>query len=76
MEQKAVVLTTTPCCLHAFFLWTLSQRISLIREMRNVERKDNSQRRLNNNNLVIKHRQGPSQGSFSRAIDNILSHIL
>ena len=45
-----------------------SQRISLIREMRNAETKENSQRRLNNNNnnnVVIKHGQGPlvlSQG--------------
>ena len=33
--------------------------------MRNVETKENSQRRLNNNNVVIKHSQGPlvlSQG--------------
>ena len=43
-----------------------SQRISLIREVRNVETKKNNQRRLNNNNkVVIKHSQGPvvlSQG--------------
>ena len=54
----------------------LSQRIGLIRQMRNAERKGNSQRRVNNNTLVIKHSQGPSQGSFSMAIDNILSHIM
>ena len=35
-----------------------SQRISLIREVRNAETKENSQRRLNNNNVVIKHSQG------------------
>ena len=43
----------------------LSQRVSLIREMRNVETKENSQRTLNNNYVVIKHSQGPlvlSQG--------------
>ena len=42
-----------------------SQKISLIREVRNAETKENSQRRLNNNNAVIKHGQGPlvlSQG--------------
>ena len=45
-------------------LENLSQRISLIREVRNAETKENSQRRLNNN-VVIKHSQGPlvlSQG--------------
>ena len=49
------------------------QRISLIREMRHAETKENSQRRPNNNNVVIKHSQGPF---FSRVIDNILSHLL
>ena len=43
-----------------------SQRISLIRELRNVETKGNCQKRLNNkNNVGIKHSQGPlvlSQG--------------
>ena len=42
-----------------------SQRVSLIREIRNAETNGNSQRRLNNNNAVIKHGQGPlvlSQG--------------
>ena len=34
-----------------------SQKISLIREVRNAETKENSQRRLNNN-AVIKHSQG------------------
>ena len=34
-------------------------QISLIREMRSAETKENSQERLNNNNAVIKHRQGP-----------------
>ena len=36
----------------------LSQRINLIREVRNAEAKENSLRRLNNNNVVIKHSQG------------------
>ena len=35
-----------------------SQKISLIREVRNAETKENSQRRLNNNSVVIKHSQG------------------
>ena len=42
-----------------------SQRISLIREVRNAKTKEKSLRRLNNNNVVIKHSQGPlvlSQG--------------
>ena len=42
-----------------------SQRVSLIRELRNAETKENSQRKPNTNNVVIKHRQGdlvPSQG--------------
>ena len=42
-----------------------SQRISLIREVRNTETKENSLRRINDNNVVIKHSQGPlvlSQG--------------
>ena len=41
-----------------------SQRISLIREMKNTETKENSQRRPNNN-VVTKHSQRPlvpSQG--------------
>ena len=36
-----------------------SQRISLIREDRHVETKADSPRRLNNNNVVVKHSQGP-----------------
>ena len=42
-----------------------SQKISLIREVRNAETKENNQRNLNNNNVVLKHSQGPlvlSQG--------------
>ena len=41
-----------------------SQRINLIREMRNAETKENNQRRPNKNNVVIKHSKGhlaPSQ---------------
>ena len=34
-----------------------SQRISLIREVRNAETEENSQRRLNNNNVVTRHSQ-------------------
>ena len=43
----------------------LSQRIPLIRKVRNAETKENSQRRLNNNNVVTKQSRGPlvlSQG--------------
>ena len=36
-----------------------SQRIGLIREVTNTETKENKQRRLNNNNVVIKYSQGP-----------------
>ena len=46
-------------------LENFNQRISLIREVRNAETKENSVRRLNNNTIVIKHGQGPlvlSQG--------------
>ena len=32
---------------------SFSQRVSFIRELRNTETKENSQRRLNNNNVVI-----------------------
>ena len=44
---------------------SFSQRISLIREIRNAETKENSQRSLNSNDVVIKPSQGPlvlSQG--------------
>ena len=59
-----------------FVCGNFSQRISLIREVRNGETNKNIQRRPNNNtNVVIKHSQGPLV-LFSRAIDNILSHIL
>ena len=53
-----------PCLLP---LENLSQRTSLIRDVRNAETKENSQWRLNNNNnnVVIKPSSGPlvlSQG--------------
>ena len=52
-----------PCPPHRIFCLPFavehfSQRISLIREGRNAETKENDQRRLNNN-VVIQHRQGP-----------------
>ena len=68
---------TAPSFLSAFFSmenFKRSERISLISEMRNAETKKNSQRRLNNNNVVINLTQVLLL--FSRAIDNILSHIL
>ena len=55
--------TTSSACLLS--LENFNQRISLIREMRNVGTKENSQRRPNKNNVVIQHSQGPlvlSQG--------------
>ena len=55
-----MVLAPTPNPMSSAYLLSLenfSQRISLIREMRNVETKENSQRQLNNNN--IKPSQGP-----------------
>ena len=36
-----------------------SQKISLIREVRNAEAKEKNQRNLNSNNVVLKHSQGP-----------------
>ena len=48
-----MVLATPACLLPGF-----CERISLIREVRNAETKENSQRRLNDNNIVIKHSQG------------------
>ena len=60
MEQDPIVLApphpTVSACL--FSVENFSQRISLIREIRNAETKENSQKRLNNNNVVIKHSQG------------------
>ena len=51
-----------------------NQKLSLIRKVKNEETKENSKRKLNNNNVVLKHKELYS--SFSRAIDIILSHIL
>ena len=42
-----------------------SQKISSIREVRNAGTKENNQRNLNNNNVLLKHSPGPlvlSQG--------------
>ena len=47
---------SSACLLHTE---NFSQRIRLIREVRNAETKENDQRRLNNNNIIIKHSQGP-----------------
>ena len=69
MEQDRVVLAAPPppptfsACLLP--VENFNQRMSLIREVRNIETKENSLKRLNNNNVVIKHSQGPlvlSQG--------------
>ena len=65
-QQDPMVLASHPTSSVCFLsIENFSQRINLIREMRNTETKENSQRRLNNNNVVIKHCQGPfvlSQG--------------
>ena len=63
MEQNHMVLDTprplppTPAVSSACLLplENFSQRISLIREVRNAETKESSQRRLNDNNAVTKH---------------------
>ena len=67
MEQDPCDLSPCPTMSSACLLSmeNFMQRISLIREVRNTEAKENSQRRLNNNNVVIKHSPGPlahSQG--------------
>ena len=46
------------CPLSAFYLWKTLVK-ELIREVRNANTKKNSQRRLNNNNVVIKHCGSP-----------------
>ena len=57
-----MILAHIPSPNHAFCppfaCGNFSQRINLIREVRNAEAKENSLRRLNNNNVVIKHSQG------------------
>ena len=63
MEQDHMVLAPLPPAPIMFSACLLpvenfSQRISLIREVRNAETKENSLRILNNNTLVIKHGQG------------------
>ena len=63
-EQDPIVLAPTVSSACLLSMESFSQRISLIREVRNVEAKENSQRRLNDN-VVTKHSQGhlvPSQG--------------
>ena len=63
-EQGPVVLA--PCPMFSACLLSLENfSQSLVREMKNTETKENSQRIPNNNNVVIKHSQGPlvpSQG--------------
>ena len=49
-------LTVSSACLLP--VENFNQRISLIRKVRDAETKENSLRRLNNNNIVIKHSQG------------------
>ena len=59
-EQDRVVLapSMSPACLLP--VENFSQRISLIREVRNAKTKENNQRRLKNNNVVFRHSQGLS----------------
>ena len=61
MEQDTMVLAPTTTMSSALLLSVenFSQRISLIREVRYAETKENGQRKLNNNNVIIKHSQGP-----------------
>ena len=75
-EQDPMILASIPCPLPAFCLWKiLAKELSLIKEVRKDKTKENNQRRSSNNNVVTKNSQGPFS-SFSRAIENILSHIL
>ena len=71
MEQDHIVLASPPCSFpFLFFIYFLpvenfNQIIILIREVRSAETKEDSLRRLSNNNAVITHHQGPlvlSQG--------------
>lgn len=48
-------LCPPPCPLPTLSVENFSQRISLMREVRNVETEENSQRRLNDRNVIIKH---------------------
>ena len=67
--KQSRALWSSPLTMYsAYFLSVdnFSQRVSLIREVRNAETKGDSLRRQNiNNNVVMKHSQGPlvlSQG--------------
>ena len=67
MKWSRTLWSFPPSLLPAFLLWkNLSQKISLIREWEHAETKENSQRRSNDNNVVIKHSRGPLFNSFSR----------
>ena len=62
MEQDRMVPAPQPPAMPSACLLSvgnLSQRIRLIRKVRNAETKENSQRRLTSNDAVIKHHQGP-----------------
>ena len=58
-QDRMVLAPTTMFSACLLPVGNFSQRMSLIREVRNAETKENSLRRLNNNNVVIKHSQGP-----------------
>ena len=57
LKQSRIIWSLPPIMFSAWLLpvENFSQWISLIREVRNAETKENSQRRLNNNSVVIKH---------------------
>ena len=64
MKQGSMILPLPPpqhvfCLIFACGGKKINQRISIIRELRNAEAKENSQLRLHNKNVVIKHSQGP-----------------
>ena len=65
-EQDPMMLSPSPHPLPAFCLWkTLVEEEVWSEKWEHVRTKENSQRRPNNNNVVIKHIQGPwviSQG--------------
>ena len=63
LKQRRTPLSLPPPANHVLrlpFVCGKFQSTSLIREMRNAKKKENSPRRLNHNNAVIKHHQGPS----------------
>ena len=73
-EQDPTVLAPPPPTMFSACLLSVenfSQRINLVIEVRNVETKENSQRRLNNNNVVIRHSQGPLVLSLSLGLQVI-----